>query len=149
MGTSEIRGEIWYTRAMNTKLVEWLTKQVEGRGWTYNELGRRADLSSGHISLVVTERQNAGYDFCLKVAGALQEPPEKVLRLAGLLPDLPGPDEDVTFHELVEIMKRLSPAERLEVYEYARYRYRRQTSDRTETGASGRNQQASHHAKTK
>jgi transcriptional regulator with XRE-family HTH domain len=133
---------------MNTKLVKWLTKQVEERGWTYNELGRRAGLSSGHISLVTTERQKPGYEFCVKIAQALQQPPEKVLRLAGLLPDLPGPEEDITFGELLEIMRRLSPEERLEVYHYAKYRYQRGvgTSGSNESGASGQNPAASDRA---
>jgi len=75
-----------------SEFVDWLNDELEKRGWSYNELGRRADLSSGGVSIVMTERQKPGYQFCIKVALALKDSPERVLRLAGLLPTRPDPD---------------------------------------------------------
>lgn len=74
----------------NTTFSKWLIEQVEGRGWSYAELARRADLSGATISLVVNEQKNPGTDFCAGVARALDLPPETVFRRAGLLP--PEPD---------------------------------------------------------
>ena len=67
----------------------WLNAEVEGRGWTFGELGRRASLSSGGISKVMTQQARPGWDFCLKVSHALRIPAEQVFRIAGLLPSLP------------------------------------------------------------
>ena len=78
-----------------SELVEWLKRRVRREGWSYNELARRAGLSSGGISIVMTRRQNAGVEFCLGVARALNEPPEKIFRLAGLLPRREDPDERI------------------------------------------------------
>jgi transcriptional regulator with XRE-family HTH domain len=69
-----------------SRLTDWLSNQMEARGWGYNELARRAGLSSGTVSNVMAERSNPGLDFCVGVAGALGESPEYVLRMAGLLP---------------------------------------------------------------
>ena len=76
-----------------SELVEWLRNRVRHEGWSYNGLARRAWLSSGGISIVMTQRQNPGVEFCLGVARALNEPPEKIFRLAGLLPRRSDPDE--------------------------------------------------------
>lgn len=107
-----------------SKFVIWLNQQVDERGWTFNELGRRAGLSSGHISMVTTERQNPGYDFCIKVANALDEPPEKVLRIAGLLPPLPTGD-NVTLQELSDVIRRLPRHKQRELLWYAMMLYQR------------------------
>jgi transcriptional regulator with XRE-family HTH domain len=70
--------------------IGWLSSELDRHGWSNNELGRRAGLSSGGISVVMTGRQNPGFDFCIKVARALGLPPEFVLRRASLLPALPS-----------------------------------------------------------
>jgi transcriptional regulator with XRE-family HTH domain len=71
-----------------SRLTEWLSNQMDARGWGYNELARRAGVSSGTVSNVMGERSNPGLDFCVGAAEALDESPEYVLRLAGLLPAL-------------------------------------------------------------
>jgi transcriptional regulator with XRE-family HTH domain len=90
-----------------SELVDWLRKRVRREGWSYNELARRAGLSSGGISIVMTQRQNAGVEFCLGVARALNEPPEKIFRLAGLLPRRSGTDEKID--EIVFYFDQMTP----------------------------------------
>lgn len=101
-----------------SKFTDWVNEEVHNRGWTQNELARRAHVSSGHLSLVVTERQNPGWDFCAKVAQALGKPPEYALRLAGLLPS-PSQDEGPTVQELREIVRRLPLEEQKDLLWYA------------------------------
>jgi transcriptional regulator with XRE-family HTH domain len=82
-------------------LVDWLGDELHGRRWNYSELARQAGLSAASVSQVMSGRQNPGLQFCFGVAGALDEPPEKVLRLAGFLPLRPERDEaleEILFH---------------------------------------------------
>jgi transcriptional regulator with XRE-family HTH domain len=93
-----------------SRFTDWLNHELEHRGWSYNELGRRAGLSSGGVSVVMTERQNPGYEFCVKVAQALQELPENVLQLAGLLPPLPP--EVAEAREADRLLRLMTPERR-------------------------------------
>jgi len=89
-----------------SKFVTFVNTNLEERGWTYNELARRANLSSGGVSRVMTGQRNPGFDFCVGIARALSEPPEKMLRLAGLLPALPPAVAEES--EVVGLFRRLS-----------------------------------------
>jgi transcriptional regulator with XRE-family HTH domain len=112
------------------KLSSLITSELETRGWSMRELGRRAGVSHAQISNVVSGSAKPGADFCLSVARAFRMPPEKVLRLGGLLPPLPGPEDDLVLKELLEVTKQLAPDGRQEVLEYAMWRYRRQQEQR-------------------
>lgn len=61
-------------------------------------------------------------DFCLKIASALGESPEKVMRLAGILPSPPA-SEDEELEELLDLARGLSPEDRKEILSYIRFRY--------------------------
>lgn len=107
-----------------SELSEWIVEQVNERGWTQNELARRAKVSSGHLSLVVTEKQQPGWEFCAKIAKALNKPPECVLRKAGLL-ITPTSEDEVTVEELRSIVHRLTPDQQQELLWYAAALYDR------------------------
>ena len=109
-------------------LITWLNSEMEERGWSNNELARRAGLSSGGVSLVLSGSRKPTHGFCVAVARALREPPEKVLRLAGLLPPLPSV-EDKSYWELVELAKELTRVERLEIYDLMRWKYQTRRQD--------------------
>jgi transcriptional regulator with XRE-family HTH domain len=74
---------------VNKSFAQWIVEEVESRGWSYAELGRRANLAGATISQVITEQKNPGADFCLGIARAFRVPPEEVFRRAGILPPLP------------------------------------------------------------
>ncbi len=74
------------------------------------ELSRRAGISHTQIADVVNSRANPGADFCIAVARALGEQPEKMLRLAGILPPLPPAVEEE--NEILQIVRHLSPVQR-------------------------------------
>lgn len=121
-----------------SEFINWINDELAKRGWGYNELGRRAGLSSGGVSVVMTGRQNPGFEFCVKIAEALGEPPETVLRLAGLLPPLPAAEgEGISKEELWEIVKNMSVEERRNVFEYARWRLQREREEKRREGDVG------------
>lgn len=85
---------------------EWLNTQVSARGWSYRELGRRSDLSVAAISDVINQKTNPTWNFCLGISHALGESPEKIFRLAGLLPSLPDPVAEE--REMIHIIRHMS-----------------------------------------
>ncbi len=104
---------------------KWLQKEIDERGWPMSELARRAEVSHTAISRVVSGERGAGPELCRAIAHALEMPEERVFRVAGLLSELPAPEEDFTFAEVYEMLKHLTPGERQEVLEYVQWRYRR------------------------
>lgn len=104
--------------------VNWLNAETKRRSWSNNELGRRAGVSRSTVSLVLTGQQSPTWEFCYRVAQALKEPPEKVFRLAGLLPLAP-PERDPLAQEIQDILKQLAPEDRKDLLDYARYRYQK------------------------
>lgn len=104
----------------------WILDEVNKRGWTPAELAKRAGINTGTLSRVLNGTRNPGPDLCLAVAKALGEPPEKIFRLAGLLPILPAGEEDQTLKEILDIAKNMSPENRQDLLSYARYRYQQE-----------------------
>jgi transcriptional regulator with XRE-family HTH domain len=88
-------------------ITQWLVEEVNRRGWSFRELGRRAGLSSGAISKVITGISLPGWEFCRKVAWAFNVPAETLFRLAGLLP--PEPEETTNMREMSHLFSQLSP----------------------------------------
>lgn len=82
---------------------EWLTGEAYNRGWSLNELARRAGRGSSTISMIATGQNRPGWDVCVSLAHALGELPETVLRRAGLLPALPPAVEEE--QEFVTILR--------------------------------------------
>jgi transcriptional regulator with XRE-family HTH domain len=104
---------------------DWLEKEIDMRGWSMSELARRCDVSRPAISRVVSGERGAGPELCRAIAHAFEMPEEKVFRIAGLLSQLPAPEEDFPFTEVLDLMKNLPPDERLEILQYVRWRYKR------------------------
>lgn len=88
-----------------TTLSDWLTTQLQQRGWSMRELGRRSNISHAQISDVINGKSRAGADFCVAIAQGLGEPVDAVLRRAGLLPPLPPAVEEE--RELLFLLRRL------------------------------------------
>lgn len=110
--------------------MEWIKKELKARGWSQNELARRAGLSSGAVSNVMTQLRQPGPDFCTGIARAFRLSPEEVFRRAGLLPPKPENSEDMTLRELWSILREMSPQQRREARRYLLY-LTRQEKDMT------------------
>lgn len=109
---------------MSDKLSTWIVREIEQRGWSHRELARRAGVSQTAVSGTLSGDRKAGADFCIKVAQALGEPPEKALRLAGILPPLVSEDAP-TFSDLMDIARNMSPQQRREALNFMRFLYQR------------------------
>ena len=122
-----------YYMTMANDFVTWLSKEMEDRGWNNSELARRAGLVPSAVSQVIAGNRGTGPEFCRSVARAFHMPPELVFRKAGLLPPLPGPENDITFGELLDVVRNLSVDERVMVLEFAEFLHGR----REKGGAGG------------
>lgn len=108
-----------------TDFANWLEDEMKRRGWHPADLAKAAGLYQSTLGNVLNRERSAGADVCTALARALKLPPEEVFRRAGLLPELPAPDNDITLKRLYEYVKRLSPDDRLLVLDYAFHRYKR------------------------
>lgn len=91
-------------KTMNGKLIPWLSRELENRGWSHRELARRANISQTAVSTVLAGERKAGWDFCAAIAGPLGETPEEIFRKADLIQRL---NTEVD-QELIEMIGRLS-----------------------------------------
>jgi len=88
-------------------LVNFLEAELIRRSWRPADLARAAGVPDATISHILNSSRRAGPEVCNALARALDEPPERVFRLAGLLPPLPPPVEEE--REAVRILRGLSP----------------------------------------
>ena len=116
---------------MSEGLTVWLSQEIARRGWSHTELAKKASVSRPLVSRILSGDMPASADFCIKVAQALGESPEKVLRLAGILPAAPPatPTDDSILQELVELARNLPSKDRKELLKYARFRYQQREED--------------------
>lgn len=108
---------------MSDEFRDWLSEELKQRGWSHNELARKAKVSQAAVSSVLSGYRNAGADFCVKIADALSETPEKVLRLAGILPSFPTLEDDPLLREVLDTLRNMSLQQRKEVLRFIRYLY--------------------------
>ncbi len=74
---------------MSNDLVNFISQELEERGWSMRELARRAGLSPTTISDVINGSARPGLEFYRGVSRAFQVPLDDVLRIAKVLPSLP------------------------------------------------------------
>jgi transcriptional regulator with XRE-family HTH domain len=96
-------------RQMN-EFGDWLSTEAHKRGWSQNELARRAGKGSSTMSMIASGQNKPGYNFCIAVARALSLPGEEVLRRAGLLPPVAPAIEERD--EVLGILGRLNESAR-------------------------------------
>jgi transcriptional regulator with XRE-family HTH domain len=106
-------------------LIEFIAEVLRERGWSVRKLARQAGVSHVAVSGTLAGQRTPGADFCVKLAAALDEPPERLLRLAGILPPLPPGDEALQA-QVVEAFRHLSVARRREVLAYTRWQLERE-----------------------
>jgi len=71
----------------------WLNDEIQSRGWSISELARRSGFSQSLASEVINEKMAPSANFVLRIALALDEDPQHLLRLAGHLPATPPPTD--------------------------------------------------------
>jgi len=78
---------------MMSAFTDFLNAQLEQRRMSMRELARQAGFSATQVSDVINEKVPASTNFVLRVALALDEDPQHLLRLAGHLPATPPPTD--------------------------------------------------------
>ncbi len=86
---------------------DWLENEMNNRGWRPVDLANKARISRGSLSNIINDLRRPGPDICRAIANALQVPPEKVFRQAGLLP--PKPETDERLEKAMHLFQQLSP----------------------------------------
>ncbi len=117
LSTTELQSQLTKTLKllqMKNQLFTWINEEAEKRDWNNSELARRAKISQSNLSLILSEQRNVTWDFCEAIAKAFGERPEKVFRLAGLLPPSAGQMQDLSEDEgrLVALYRGSSPLAR-------------------------------------
>ena len=88
-------------------LTDFLEAELARRSWRPADLARAAGVPDATISHILNGSRRAGPDVCNALARALDKPPERIFRLAGLLPPVPPAVEEE--QEAVRILRGLSP----------------------------------------
>jgi transcriptional regulator with XRE-family HTH domain len=123
---------------MEISFSDWLREQLKERGWNQAELSRRSGISQPHITKALNGERNFGEQSIKAIAEALQFPPEKVFRIAGILP--PISKERSQLGELTYLINLLDDNNLQEVIDYARHRLEKQegTKQTSRRGAPAR-----------
>ena len=98
----------------------WLNQEVEKRGWSFNELARRAGMSGAAVSKTMSGKTSVTWDFCASIAVALDESPILVFRQAGLLP-IESQDALALRQELIDITQGMKSEEMAFLCGFARF----------------------------
>ncbi len=96
---------------MENKLVTYLNAELKERGWSLRELARRSGLSHTIISLALNEQRSMTFETVDAIARALGEPPEKLFRMAGLLPGRTTREELI--EEIIHYFDQLEETDQL------------------------------------
>lgn len=106
----------------------WLAQELDRRGWSHAEMGRRAGVAQTTISNVISGNRDPGPALCRAVAKALGETEEKVFRLAGLLSPLPNTEDEMLAEiiEMIDLLRNLGPEQRKEVLRFIRFLWQQQ-----------------------
>ena len=99
---------------------DWIKQESQSRDLSQKRLAQKMGISQSYLSDVINGKKPPSVEFCHKLADALGETPEHVLRLAGVLPPLPDSDDPI-LTEAVELLRQLSPHKRLDGLKYLRY----------------------------
>jgi transcriptional regulator with XRE-family HTH domain len=97
----------------------WLSVELAKREWSQRKFALKSGISQALVSMVLAGDAKPTADFCTKAAQALNESPEKVLRIAELLP--PTDENDPALIEILDIVRTLSPQQREQLLEFARF----------------------------
>lgn len=110
---------------VSESLNKWVYKQLQVKGWSMRELGRRGDLNSSYISAVLSGKQEPGPKFYQGIAKAFEVTLESVEQLdrQGEIPQ--SRLDHPTFRQLMEVAQKLNLEDLQEVLDYAIHRLRK------------------------
>lgn len=107
---------------MSEALRAWILDELDQRKWSRRELARQATLSHAFVNRVLSGDLGPSVNFCQKIAVALGESPETVLRLAGILSTTPPSEDSPMLQEIIELTRSLPSEDQKEVLDFVRWR---------------------------
>jgi transcriptional regulator with XRE-family HTH domain len=97
-------------------LNEYLLARLKERGWSQNELAKRAGISHGTISNILSGNKGAGETSLKAIASAFHIPPEEIFRVAGILPQVPESTQQK--EQLLHLFSLLPEKEKADLLKY-------------------------------
>jgi len=94
--------------ADKTKLAKFIVERARILGWSQNEVAARSGMSSAAMSNIISKGVIPTPANCIKIAKALDVPPEVVLRLAGYvrLPESMDDEEAILLSDFAKLDDR-------------------------------------------
>jgi len=94
--------------ADQTKLAKFIVEQARILGWSQNEVAKRSGMSSAAMSNIISKGVIPTPANCVRIAKALDVPPEVVLRLAGYvrLPESMDDEEATLLSDFAKLDER-------------------------------------------
>jgi transcriptional regulator with XRE-family HTH domain len=121
---------------MADDFTRWIETEKTRRGWGVRELAREAGLTAAQVSDVLHGKSRPGIRFYMGMWRAFHVSIDYLLQLAGELP--PGPEENPTLMEIMEIARRLPPDLQEDLRRYSEWRSQQAAA----TGADSRAERA-------
>jgi transcriptional regulator with XRE-family HTH domain len=122
---------------MPFEISEWITSEINKRGWSQADLAHRMGFSPGQVSHVITGQRKPSPEFLDALARALKVQPEAVFRAAGLLPPEKQIEVDPRLDKLNAMLSTLSEEEQEEVLDMVEV-FIRHKAEKGRRGASTR-----------
>lgn len=105
---------------VNNKLFsEWLSQKMNLENITQADLARMAGLSTGAISNLINQVRSPSPEALRKIAKALNVSPDRIFRIAGLLP--PESPKDELTEEAEFLFSQLSLYQRRQAVKFIRF----------------------------
>lgn len=100
----------------SVEFIDWLTEELNKRGWTQSDLARKSGITKGGLSHVFAGTRKPGIDMCKGIAGAFDLPEIYVFSMAGLMQPI---EYDEVSEEFRIILHELSAAGKRDLMQIA------------------------------
>lgn len=102
-----------------SEFTDWLKRELQLRSMSGRALARAIEMSQSFTQSVMSAEKAPSVEFCRRVASVLDESPDRVMRLAGILPT-EEIDDSQQLQELLDIAKQLPPGRQADLVNIAR-----------------------------
>jgi len=79
---------------MRNTLPTLIERELQERGWSAREFGRRVGISHAHAARIVNGEVKPSLNLCNEIAEVLDTSPQEIMSRAGILPPVPEDDQD-------------------------------------------------------
>ena len=94
---------------------DWLAKQLKDQGWSQADLAKKAGISRGTVTNLLSGNRQPGPDACTAIAYAFKISPTTVFRKAGLLPPTA---QDEYIEKIMHNVSQMTEDEKEELFQY-------------------------------